>query len=147
MSQIGINKTVARKLRRRKFVRNNCIKCEVGPIFFKICFAFYFSAFSQTELENALLPTWKKMSAYKMTDGKVSRHFRQPVDPNAFNNPANSVVVRKPMDLSTIKTKLTTGQYSNPWEYIGDVWLMFENAWHSNKRTPSIYNCCTRVRE
>lgn len=30
-------------------------------------------------------------------------------------------------DLEILKTKLETKKYSNPWEYIDDVWFMFNN--------------------
>ncbi|PRD32853.1 UNVERIFIED_CONTAM: Crebbp [Trichonephila clavipes] len=39
------------------------------------------------------------------------------------------------MDLSTIKRKLDTGQYQDPWQYVEDVWLMFDNAWLYNRKT------------
>lgn len=83
---------------------------------------------------DALLPTWARLYA-----PKKSAPFRKPADPT------HSVAVPKPMDLSTIKTKLTTGQYANPWEYIDDVWLMLENAWNSNKTTTKIYMHATKV--
>lgn len=69
--------------------------------------------------------------------------FLKPVDPVAF--PDYLDVVKRPMDLSTIKTNLTTGQYSDPWEYIGDVWLMFDNAWQYNHRNSRVYFWCTQV--
>lgn len=54
-------------------------------------------------------------------------------------------VVKTPMDLSKIKKKLKTGGYSDPWEYIDDVWLMFENAWLYNKKTSKVYRYATKV--
>jgi E1A/CREB-binding protein len=54
-------------------------------------------------------------------------------------------IVRKPMDLSTIKRKLDTGQYKDPWEYVDDVWLMFDNAWVYNKKSSRVYKYCTKV--
>ena len=49
------------------------------------------------------------------------------------------------MDLGTIRRKLDTGQYTNPWEYVNDVWLMFDNAWLYNKKTSRVYKYCTKV--
>ena len=49
------------------------------------------------------------------------------------------------MDLSTIKRKLDTGQYKDPWEYVDDVWLMFDNAWIYNKKSSRVYKYCTKV--
>lgn len=74
-----------------------------------------------------------------------SSPFLEPVDPVALKVPNYFDVVKKPMDLSTIETKLTTGQYSDPWEYVDDVWLMFNNAWLFNRNGYSIYKKCTRV--
>lgn len=54
-------------------------------------------------------------------------------------------IVQKPMDLSTIRRKLDTGQYKDPWEYVDDVWLMFDNAWVYNKKSSRVYKYCTKV--
>lgn len=54
-------------------------------------------------------------------------------------------IVKKPMDLSTIKRKLDTGQYADPWEYVDDVWLMFDNAWLYNRKTSRVYKYCSNV--
>lgn len=54
-------------------------------------------------------------------------------------------IVKKPMDLGSIKRKLDNGQYNNPWEYVNDVWLMFDNAWLYNRKTSRVYKYCTKV--
>jgi Bromodomain len=54
-------------------------------------------------------------------------------------------IIKKPMDLSTIRKKLESGQYQDPWHYIEDVHLMFDNAWLYNKRTSPVYKSCTKV--
>ncbi len=51
------------------------------------------------------------------------------------------------MDLSTIKGKLDSGQYGDPWSFVDDVWLMFDNAWLYNKKSSRVYKCCTKVRK
>lgn len=51
------------------------------------------------------------------------------------------------MDLSTIKRKLDTGQYQEPWQYVDDVWLMFNNAWLYNRKTSRVYKFCTKLAE
>lgn len=71
--------------------------------------------------------------------------FRQPVDPQALGIPDYFDIVKKAMDLSTVKRKLDTGQYSDPWEYVDDVWLMFDNAWLYNRKTSRVYRYCTKV--
>jgi hypothetical protein len=49
------------------------------------------------------------------------------------------------MDLASIKRKLDTGQYKDPWDYVDDVWLMFDNAWLYNRKTSRVYKYCTKV--
>lgn len=54
-------------------------------------------------------------------------------------------IVKKPMDLSTIRRKLDTGQYTDPWQYCDDVWLMFDNAWLYNRKTSRVYKYSSKV--
>lgn len=49
------------------------------------------------------------------------------------------------MDLININNKLTSEEYSDPWHFVEDVWLMFENVWHSKAKTSRIYQYCTEV--
>ena len=72
--------------------------------------------------------------------------FRQPVDAGALGIPDYYDIIKKPMDLSTIKRKLDTGAFKDPWEYVEDVWLMFDNAWIYNRKTSKVYKYCTKVR-
>jgi len=50
------------------------------------------------------------------------------------------------MDLSLMKTKLDEGLYNNPWEFVDDMWLMFNNAWLYNRKTSKVYKFCTKVK-
>ena len=52
-------------------------------------------------------------------------------------------IIKRPMDMSTIKRKIYVGQYTDPWQYVDDVWLMFDNAWLYNRKTYRIYKYCT----
>ena len=54
-------------------------------------------------------------------------------------------IVKKPMDLSTIKKKLDQGQYSEPWEYVDDINQMFDNGWLYNRKTSRVYKFATKV--
>lgn len=56
-------------------------------------------------------------------------------------------IVKNPIDLSTIKRKLDTGQYQEPWQYVDDIWLMFNNAWLYNRKTSRVYKYCTKLAE
>lgn len=74
-----------------------------------------------------------------------SMPFRTPVDPNALGIPDYFDIVKKPMDLATVKNNLINGKYIDPWEYVDDVWLMFDNAWLYNRKTSRVYRYCTKV--
>ena len=54
-------------------------------------------------------------------------------------------IVKKPMDLSTIRKRLDTGLYTDPWEYVDHVWLMFSNAWVYNRKNSRVHKFCSKV--
>nr|KAG5698821.1 hypothetical protein BaRGS_019673 [Batillaria attramentaria] len=99
--------------------------------------------FKPDELRQALMPTLEKL--YRQDPESLP--FRQPVDPVLLAIPDYYDIVKKPMDLSTIKRKLDTGQYQDPWEYVDDVWLMFDNAWLYNRKTSRVYKYCSKLSE
>ncbi|OQE25061.1 hypothetical protein PENSTE_c006G02585 [Penicillium steckii] len=67
--------------------------------------------------------------------------FYSPVDPVALNIPTYHSIIKKPMDMSTIKSKLTTGQYENSKEFEADVRLMFKNCYRFNLPGDPTYQC------
>uniref|UniRef100_A0A1A8FN11 histone acetyltransferase n=1 Tax=Nothobranchius korthausae TaxID=1143690 RepID=A0A1A8FN11_9TELE len=99
--------------------------------------------FKPEELRQALMPTLE--SLYRQDP--ESFPFRQPVDPQLLGIPDYFDIVKNPMDLSTIKRKLDTGQYEDPWQYIEDIWLMFNNAWLYNRKTSRVYKYCSKLAE
>ncbi|KAF5183370.1 Transcription factor gte8-like protein [Thalictrum thalictroides] len=58
--------------------------------------------------------------------------FNTPVDVVKLNIPDYLTVIKNPMDLGTVKTKIASNQYSNPWEFLADVRLTFSNAMKYN---------------
>ncbi|RWW34750.1 hypothetical protein GW17_00000487 [Ensete ventricosum] len=54
--------------------------------------------------------------------------FNKPVDPKKLNIPDYYTVIKQPMDLGTIKKKMTSGAYSSPWVFVADIRLTFTNA-------------------
>ena len=76
---------------------------------------------------------WEKL--YQHSDAPP---FQIPVDPVALQIPDYFDVVKEPMDLATIKEKLNNGDYKDPWEFVDDVWLMFNNAWLYNRKMVEI---------
>uniref|UniRef100_A0A673J024 histone acetyltransferase n=1 Tax=Sinocyclocheilus rhinocerous TaxID=307959 RepID=A0A673J024_9TELE len=99
--------------------------------------------FKPEELRQALMPTLE--SLYRQDPESLP--FRQPVDPLLLGIPDYFDIVKNPMDLSTIKRKLDTGQYQEPWQYVDDVWLMFNNAWLYNRKTSRVYKYCSKLAE
>ncbi|XP_041634114.1 histone acetyltransferase p300 isoform X2 [Cheilinus undulatus] len=110
--------------------------------------------FKPEELRQALMPTLEAL--YRQDPESLP--FRQPVDPQLLGIPvrirtSNKTnldyfdIVKNPMDLSTIKRKLDTGQYQEPWQYVEDVWLMFNNAWLYNRKTSRVYKYCSKLAE
>lgn len=39
------------------------------------------------------------------------------------------------------------GQYQDPWQYVDDIWLMFNNAWLYNRKTSRVYKYCSKLAE
>ncbi|CAF3573275.1 unnamed protein product [Rotaria socialis] len=81
----------------------------------------------------------------KMIDSEESHPFRQPVDPGALNATNYSTIIKHPMDISTMHSKLLHGEYKNPLQFCDDAWLMFDNAWRYNSRSMKIYKMCQRL--
>lgn len=69
--------------------------------------------------------------------------FQTPVNLQAV--PKYKDVISNPIDLGAIKGKLLSGVYDEPWKYLDDVRLMFDNAWLFNKKDTIIYGYCTKV--
>lgn len=58
--------------------------------------------------------------------------FMVPVDPVALGIPEYFKIIKSPMDLSTVRNKLNTGQYENSKEFEADVRLIFKNCYKFN---------------
>ncbi|KRZ33061.1 Protein cbp-1 [Trichinella pseudospiralis] len=98
--------------------------------------------FTQDELVRALLPVWERIDRME-----EAIPFRVPVDPQLLNIPDYFDIVKKPMDLLTIKENLLGGEYKKPWDFCDHVWLMFENAWLYNRKNSKVYKYCTKLSE
>lgn len=62
----------------------------------------------------------------------IAAPFYYPVDPVALNIPTYHNIIKKPMDLSTVQTKLKTGQYENAKEMEVDMRQIFKNCFKFN---------------
>ena len=54
-------------------------------------------------------------------------------------------VIKNPMDLGTIETKIQERRYTRLVEFIGDVTLIFSNCFIYNERSSSIAKCATAL--
>ena len=61
-----------------------------------------------------------------------AQFFLTPVDPVALNIPDYHKIIKKPMDLGTIESKLKQGEYENFKEFEADVRLIFANCYKFN---------------
>ncbi|KAG9340446.1 hypothetical protein JZ751_021559 [Albula glossodonta] len=74
--------------------------------------------FKPEELRQALMPTLEAL--YRQDPESLP--FRQPVDPMLLGIP-------------------------EPWQYVDDIWLMFNNAWLYNRKTSRVYKYCSKLAE
>jgi Bromodomain len=59
---------------------------------------------------------------------KDARPFLEPVDPVKLNIPRYFEVITRPMDLGTMETKLTQGEYSSAQAFVDDFNMMIDNC-------------------
>jgi hypothetical protein len=68
--------------------------------------------------------------------------FKNPVNPAVDNVPNYFDVVKRPMDLSTIKNKIVSGAYANGAEFEADVRLIFQNCYEYWTKEDAIWDTC-----
>lgn len=68
--------------------------------------------------------------------------FRNPVNPAVDNVPNYFDVVKRPMDLSTIKAKIMGGAYTSGAEFEADVRLIFQNCYEYWTQEDAIWDTC-----
>ena len=65
--------------------------------------------------------------------------FNEPVDVVKWNIPDYFTVIKHPMDLGTIKSKMASGEYTNPADFAADVRLTYSNAVTYNPSTNEVH--------
>ncbi len=65
--------------------------------------------------------------------------FMLPVDPVALNIPHYHKLIKNPMDLGTVGSKLNHGQYENAKEFEADIRLIFQNCYKFNPSSDLVY--------
>jgi bromodomain-containing protein 8 len=83
-----------------------------------------------------------------MLHSQISQHRNGNIFHNPIKNseaPDYHEIVKRPMDLKTIKTRIKDGIITNSLEYQRDVYLMFANALMYNRPGSDIYNMAEDV--
>ncbi|KAJ8534557.1 hypothetical protein K7X08_016285 [Anisodus acutangulus] len=65
--------------------------------------------------------------------------FNQPVDTKALGLHDYFDIIKNPMDLGTVKSRLETNRYTSPEEFAEDVRLSFQNAMTYNPKGQDVY--------
>ncbi|OHT02937.1 Bromodomain containing protein [Tritrichomonas foetus] len=71
----------------------------------------------------------------KLQSYSISKMFAQPVDPVRDNVPNYFEIVKRPMDLGTVRKKLTEGQYATVAEWKDDMEQIWKNSLLVNSKT------------
>ncbi|GMI77711.1 hypothetical protein like AT5G46550 [Hibiscus trionum] len=73
--------------------------------------------------------------------------FSQPVDPIALKIPDYFSIIKNPMDLGTIKSKLAKKAYRNLEEFVADIKLTFSNAMLYNPPSNNVHKMAEEMYE
>jgi bromodomain-containing factor 1 len=65
--------------------------------------------------------------------------FLVPVDPVALSIPDYYKIIKNPMDLQTVETRLSSGQYENAKDFESDIKLIFKNCYKFNPSGSPVY--------
>ncbi|KAF1745285.1 LOW QUALITY PROTEIN: hypothetical protein MXB_1768 [Myxobolus squamalis] len=71
--------------------------------------------------------------------------FNQPVDPIKLNIPDYFAIIREPMDLGTVMTKLKNLKYTTIWDVVYDINLVFDNAYLYNKKNTRVHKAAVKL--
>ncbi|KAM7268406.1 hypothetical protein ACFE04_010572 [Oxalis oulophora] len=98
-----------------------------------------FEAAKPVSVGNALVMKQCDTLLKRLMSHQYAWIFNIPVDVVKLNIPDYFTVIKRPMDLGTIKQKLSSGVYSSPLEFLDDVRLTFTNAMTYNPPTNDAY--------
>lgn len=71
---------------------------------------------------------------------QANQYFTHPVDPVALNIPTYFQIIKKPMDLGTVRQKLDNGMYEKAKDFEEDVRLIFKNCFKFNPEGDYVYS-------
>lgn len=94
------------------------------------------------------VPNKRFQTVIAMLHSQISQHRNG----NIFHNPIKNSeapdyhdIIKRPMDLKTIKARVKDGNISNSLEFQRDVYLMFANAMMYNRPTSDIFHMAEEV--
>lgn len=76
---------------------------------------------------------------------RLVKAFKHPVDPVLDNVPNYFEVIKRPMDLTTIKGKMERNEYATAAEFEEDVRLIFKNCYEYWTENDPIYGQCQKL--
>ncbi|KAH0551510.1 hypothetical protein GP486_007273 [Trichoglossum hirsutum] len=76
---------------------------------------------------------------FKTKYSSYAHVFYEPVDPVALNIPQYHKIIKKPMDLGTISSKLKANQYENATEFEADMRQIFANCFKFNPPKDAVH--------
>lgn len=77
----------------------------------------------------------------------ISKVFSKPVDPKTDNCPDYLEIIKKPMDLGTVRKNLNNDKYTSVREWRRDMDLIWENARIFNGDTSIINKCAEQLKQ
>lgn len=85
----------------------------------------------------------------RMTSGpgywtRLVAHFKHPVDPVASGMPNYFAVVKRPMDLMTIRSRMEKNEYPSSAEFLADVRQIFQNCYEYWTNEDTVFKDCER---
>ena len=73
--------------------------------------------------------------------------FYKPVDASALGLHDYHTIIKKPMDLGTVKTKMDSRLYSSPEQFAEDVRMIFKNCYVYNPDTHDVVAMARKLEE
>ena len=96
------------------------------------------AVFSPEDIREKMTPILRQLY-----DHEEGVWFHQPVTEAIA--PGYFSIIKYPMDFSTILKKFDENQYTTPFQFCEDIWLVFNNTWTFNKKTQKVYKAGLRV--
>lgn len=78
---------------------------------------------------------------------RIGNIFGAPVDPVLYNLPDYFDIIKRPMDLGTVRRNIDTGLYRDAAQLFADINLTFDNAMLYNPKGSDIYNLAQQTKK